>query len=65
MAKKNCRLASKEGTECVECIECLYKEDKKNRPWVYEESLNKGFFNRDPVEEEVEKEEVVTLDNYF
>lgn len=63
---KNCRLADRTDTRCIECTECAYKEDRKRRPWIYEKSLNQGFFNRDPVvEEEVEKEEVITLDNYF
>lgn len=62
---KNCRLIDNEDKKCIGCITCLYKEDRRNRPWVYEPSLNQGFFGRDPVvEEEVEKEEVITLD-YF
>lgn len=56
---KNCRLADKTDTRC--CV-----EDKKNRPWVYEKSLNQGFFNRDPVvEAKVEDNPQKTLDNLF
>lgn len=63
---KNCKLVDKQDTECIECIDCLYKEDKKNRPWIYEETLNGSFFPFSNEEsEEVEKEEVITLDNYF
>lgn len=63
---KNCRLADKTDTRCCECTECLYLEDKKNRPWVYEKSLNQGFFNRDPVvEAKVEDNPQKTLDNLF
>lgn len=67
---KNCRLADKTDTRCIECTECAYKEDRKRRPWIYEESLNSGFFNREEVEATVEYEKEVknnqrTLDGLF
>lgn len=67
---KNCRLADHEDNRCISCTECLYKEDKKNRPWIYEDSLNMGHFNREEVEVTVEYEKEVknnqrTLDGLF
>lgn len=60
---KNCRLADHEDNRCIKCTECLYLEDKKRRPWIYEESLNSGFFNREEVEATVENKE--SLDNWM
>ena len=54
-----CKLSDKEDTKCLNCIVCLYKEDKKRRPWIYEESLNKAFFGRDMDEEVVEKQKTL------
>lgn len=70
MSKKNCKLVDHEDNRCISCTECLYKVDKKNRPWIYEESLNSGFFNREEVEVTVEYEKEVknnqrTLDGLF
>lgn len=60
---KNCKLADHEDNRCISCTECLYKVDKKNRPWIYEGTLNSGFFNREKVEEIVENKE--SLDNWM
>ena len=56
----NCKLADNENKRCIECTECLYKKDKKNRPWIYEKSLNSGIFKID-VEEDVK---IITLDDF-
>ena len=56
-----CKLVDKQDTECIECIDCLYKEDKKRRPWVYEETLNGSFFPFPNEESEEEEEPQKTL----
>ena len=58
---KNCKLVDKQDTKCIECIDCLYKEDKKNRPWIYEKTLNGSFFPFPNEESEEEEEPQKTL----